>query len=176
MKKIFFVLIVFFSLIVFSKLNTPVLATDDPFCQINYCMSGNHCSEEVCSGENCDYLCNRIPYPDDRETTAGKITNPFLSNELSETTGKGFFQRLLRTGISFTFVIGAVIFLFMLIWGAIRWLSSSGDKAKLETAQKQISSALIGLVILLSVFAIIKLLEQLFGISLLRLTLPTMSN
>jgi len=56
----------------------------------------------------------------------------------------------------------------------VKWLSSSGDKVKLESAQKQISSGLVGLVILLSSFAVIKLIETLFGIDLLNFNLPTL--
>jgi hypothetical protein len=89
-------------------------------------------------------------------------------------SGTEFLSSLLKSGIVLIFVAGGVLFFFILTTGGIKWLSSSGDKAKLESAQKQISSSLVGLVILLSSFAIIKLIEVLFGIDLLNITLPTL--
>lgn len=62
----------------------------------------------------------------------------------------------------------------MMLVGGIGWISGGGDKARLESAQKQITHSLIGLAILFSVFAIIKLVGSLFGIDLLKITLPTL--
>lgn len=103
-----------------------------------------------------------------------KIHNPILPNFLSNLSGAEFLQKMFSVLIRLGFVIGSVIFFYMLTIGAIRWITSSGEKGKLETAQKQITSALVGLVILLLVFAIINLIETLFGISILKLTLPTL--
>lgn len=102
------------------------------------------------------------------------IVNPILPDNLTTMPGTTFLGKFLRTGISLVLIAGTVIFFFILTSGGIRWLSSSGDKANLESAQKQISSGLVGLVILLSSFVIIKLIETLFGIDLLNITLPTL--
>lgn len=57
----------------------------------------------------------------------------------------------------------------MLLLGAITWIGSGGDKAAIEGARGRITQALIGIVVLFSVFAIIKLIEGLFGIKILTL-------
>ena len=101
------------------------------------------------------------------------IYNPALK-ELSNTSGTTFLQNILQLGIRLGFVTGAIIFFFMLISGGIKWISSAGDKTRLEEAQKQITHALIGLAILFSVFAIIRLLNYVFGIDLLQISLPTL--
>ncbi len=108
------------------------------------------------------------------EDVTGKVINPVLPDKLTTMTGSTFLSNFLKTGISLVLITGAVIFFFILTSGGIRWLSSSGDKVKLESAQKQISSGLVGLAILLSSFAVIKLIEVLFGIDLLNVTLPTL--
>lgn len=100
------------------------------------------------------------------------IFNPALPDTLVDLPGETFLQKLLRTGISLVFVAGSVIFLFMILTGAVQWISSGSDKAKLEGAQKQITHALIGLALLLSTFAIIRLLGSIFGIDLLNINLP----
>lgn len=103
-----------------------------------------------------------------------RIINPVLPEDLTNMEGRTFLQNFLNLGINLGFIIGAIIFFFMLTSGAIKWISSSGDKTKLETAQKQITSALTGLAILFCIFAIIKLIETLFGISITKFNLPTL--
>lgn len=96
------------------------------------------------------------------------ITNPVIGN-LGKQTGVSFFQKLLPAAVSLVLVGGAIIFFFMLLIGAIQWISSGGDKQALESARGKISNALIGVVILFASFAIIKLIETFFGVSILTL-------
>jgi hypothetical protein len=69
-------------------------------------------------------------------------------------------------------MIGCCLFLvqllfFMFIWGAVSWILSGGDKAKIESAKGKITSALVGLVLMIATFAIVKLIETFFGINIL---------
>jgi hypothetical protein len=96
------------------------------------------------------------------------ITNPVLG-KLGDLSGQEFFQKLIPALITLALVVGAIVFFFILITGAIQWISSGGDKQKLESARGKITSALIGLIILFAVFAIVKLIEGFFGISILTL-------
>lgn len=99
---------------------------------------------------------------------ASGITNPGIGS-LGENTGVSFFQKLLPSLIGLVLVAGAIIFFFMILIGAIQWISSGGDKASVEAARGRITQALIGIIVLFSVFAIIKLVENFFGISILTL-------
>jgi hypothetical protein len=105
----------------------------------------------------------------------GTISNPALGS-LGNESGTSFLQKFIPAAVTVVFVIGILIFFFMLIFGAIRWISSGGDKTALEGARGTITSALIGLVILFAAFAIIKLIQTFFGISILNLTLPTLAG
>lgn len=51
---------------------------------------------------------------------------------------------------------GALVFAY-LIWGAIKWITSGGDKSKVEEARNKITSAIVGLLILAAVWAIFNL-------------------
>jgi len=102
------------------------------------------------------------------------IKNPVLSNTLSDLSGTAFLQKGLNLVVALILIAGVIYFFFTLISGAIGWISSSGDKTKLEGAQKQITHAFMGLAILLASFAIIKLIETLFGISILNFNVPTL--
>ena len=67
----------------------------------------------------------------------------------------------------------AAVFFFMLVWGGIRWIMSQGDKGNVENARNQITNALIGLAIIFAAWAIMKLIETLFGVSIFNLSIPT---
>ena len=101
------------------------------------------------------------------EVAAEGITNPALN--LPFTTGEGFLQNFLPRFIGIGFVIGALIFLFMMLIGAIQWMASGGDKAAIEAARGRIMNALIGVVILFSLFAVFALVSNFFGINLLQI-------
>jgi len=101
-----------------------------------------------------------------------KLTNPALGPNLQslfafQDPGVSFFQKFFPAAIGIGLVIGIILFLFMMITGAIQWILSGGDKTKLETARSKIGSAIVGLVVLLALFAIIKLVELFFGIDIL---------
>jgi hypothetical protein len=104
----------------------------------------------------------------------GQITNPILGERLKDffnfdDPGATFFNLFFRNLITLTLIIGAIIFFFVLMFGAISWITSGGDKAQIETARGRITAALVGLAILFSIFAIIKVVETFFGTQILTL-------
>lgn len=77
------------------------------------------------------------------------------------------------SGVITVLLIGAaIIALFFLIWGGIRWITSGGDKGKVDSARQTIIASIIGLVVALLAFFIITLVLGLFNLSLTNLTLP----
>lgn len=101
-------------------------------------------------------------------TAAKPITNPAIK-DITNKSGSDFFSDLLPALVTLGFVIGSLIFVFFLITGAITWMTSGGDKSKLESARGRLSSALIGFILLLVVFALIQLIEKFFNINILLL-------
>jgi hypothetical protein len=104
-----------------------------------------------------------------------QITNPAINSTVSDLSGAEFISRILSTLIAVGFIAGAVIFFFMLVTGGIQWMSSGSDKTKLEAAKQRIVNALIGLVILFSVYAVILLIENFFGINIISISLDSLS-
>ncbi len=96
-----------------------------------------------------------------------QITNPALGPDLNKNTGLTFFQQLIPSLVGLAFVVGALVFFFMLLISGIQWVSSGGDKGAIESARGRLAQALIGIVILFSVYALIKLIENFFGVSIL---------
>ncbi len=103
-----------------------------------------------------------------------QLVNPALG-DLGNTDPVVFTGNLLSTAISVLFVAGVVIALFMLLTGGILWITSAGDKGKYETAKSRITQAIIGLFVLLLVFAIINLFGCLLGVNLLQFEIGEMN-
>jgi len=109
------------------------------------------------------------------------ITNPVLGPKLQGFIGHfgdspaAFFQLFLPKLLTLGLIIGVLFFFFVLIIGAIQWISSGGDKNALEEAKHKITNAIIGVVILFSIFAILKLIENFFGISILTLDIGSLA-
>ena len=97
------------------------------------------------------------------------ITNPALNPSLQSKSGVGFFQDLIPRMVGLAFLVGVLIFFFIMITGAIQWITSGGDKAAIEGARGKITNAIVGVVILLSLFALLKVVEDFFGINILAL-------
>lgn len=98
---------------------------------------------------------------------ADKINNPFINSKVGSYTGIEFVQKLVQNLIKAGFVAASLFAFFMLILGAIRYITSGGDKAQTEHGRSQITTAIIGLVIVFSVYAIILLIGYFMGIDLM---------
>lgn len=96
------------------------------------------------------------------------ITNPVLGPAGNQ-GGVQFLQGFIPGLIGLAFVAGTIFFFFMLAIGAIQWISSGGDKQALEAARGRITNALIGIVILFSLFAILDLIHIFFNITIMTL-------
>lgn len=71
--------------------------------------------------------------------------------------------------------VAGLIFFFMLLIGGIQWLTSGGDKGGTEAARGRITAALIGLIIVFAAWAIVTLLEGIFGWNLLNIDFGTIA-
>lgn len=79
--------------------------------------------------------------------------------------------------IRFILLVAFVIAFIMLLIGGIRWILAGGDEKAVAGARNTITAALIGLVIVLVAFAIIKLVETFFGFEIISkgIIIPTVS-
>lgn len=96
------------------------------------------------------------------------MQNKFLA-KLGEGTGVGTTETdlgaLFGTGFSIIVTVAGLFVLFQMIMGALNWINSQGDKEKIQKAQKQITNALIGLVILVMVWVLFfTITGDIFGI------------
>lgn len=106
-------------------------------------------------------------------TTTGQITNPIIKR-LNNYDGITFVSKLIPSLVTLAIIVGVVIFFSNLILGAIQWISSGGDKQGLEAAKSKVTNAIVGLVILFAVFAVLRLIQTFFGITIMALDIGSL--
>ncbi len=75
------------------------------------------------------------------------------------------------------FVMLAVVFaLVYLLYGGIKWITSSGEKTKVEEARNHIIAALIGLIVVILAVFILSVVLAAFGISFTSLKIPVIGS
>ncbi len=77
---------------------------------------------------------------------------------------------IINFGISALFFIGIIVTLVFLIRGGIIWITSGGDKEKLDKARKTIIYAIIGIIVILLSFVIVSTVGSIMGISIFPFT------
>jgi len=68
--------------------------------------------------------------------------------------------------------VGGLAFIIYLVWGGIEYLTSAGDKGRIDDASKKISSAVIGLAILVGSYAVVYFVQGVLKIDLLKPIFP----
>lgn len=113
-------------------------------------------------------------------TVSAQLTNPVVTGELGDdsagaksgATFASYFVSLWSTIIG----LGAIVVLIFFIWGAFEWITSGGDKGKLETARNRITQAVIGLIILVSSYVIIGFIGDVFFDKSFNILQPSLPN
>ncbi len=82
----------------------------------------------------------------------GQISPPPGSGGLNGGDVGTGLSNLFAVGIRLAFVVAGVALLIYLLWGAIDWIMSGGEKESLEKARSKMTNAIIG--ILIMVFAL----------------------
>ena len=75
-------------------------------------------------------------------------------------------SKIIEALIALIFIVAVVIALFFLLWGAVKWIMSGGDKAAVESARGMIVAAVVGLVILFLAFLLLNVLLAFFGVDI----------
>ena len=101
-----------------------------------------------------------------------EITNPAINKIVGTGSGVDILQLFLTNFINIALGAAGIIAFIMLLIGGIQWITAGGDKEAVEKARKRITSALIGLAITFSIFAIIFVVETLFGVSIREFRIP----
>ena len=75
--------------------------------------------------------------------------------------------QVIQAIIRFILLLAFIIAFIMLLVGGIRWILAGGDEKSVEKARNTITAALIGLVVVLVAYAIIRLVEAFFKVQII---------
>lgn len=100
------------------------------------------------------------------------LNRPSLGTQAVGFSNVGSF---INNAITLAFVVAMIIVFVMLVWGAIEWMLSGGDKDAVGKARGKIIHALVGLAILAVAYAILTLVASFLGVSLTNLVIPSPS-
>jgi len=130
------------------------------------CRSEENCPGTIDKSWQCgeNKYCCRLSEPAEQTD----ITNPALL-KFGQGEGADIIAQIIANVLKITFAISGLILLAMLLTGAISWMTGGGDKEALANAQKRITSALVGFVIFMSVFAIINFIAPALGLEFLHI-------
>lgn len=77
------------------------------------------------------------------------------------------FARIISVAVGFLTVAASLWFIMQIFAGAFQWLTSGGEKQSLQNAQKRLTHAVIGLLMVILSFALISIIGMIFGIDIL---------
>lgn len=93
----------------------------------------------------------------------GRFCEELKESENPGTTLESFFSVLL---LFFT-TLGGLMFIIYFVLGCFTWLTSEGEKEKLQRATSQMTNALLGLVILVASYSLIFIVGRILGLDIL---------
>lgn len=95
------------------------------------------------------------------------ITNPVVSGLVGKTEADapGILAKFFSGLVGILLVLATIWAFFNLLLGAFNWISSGGDKSKLESAQQKIIHSIIGLFLVFASWAIFLVLLRFLGLT-----------
>ena len=76
-------------------------------------------------------------------------------------------ENFLSNFIGFLTTLAGLLFLIYFIFAALSWVTSGGDKGKVESARNQMTQAALGLVIVIAAYGITGVVGRVFGLDIL---------
>jgi hypothetical protein len=83
---------------------------------------------------------------------------------------------LILAALNLLMIVAVLFFFLSILLGGIRMILSGGNKDQMDSARRQLVNALIGIVLVFSVWAISSLVEAVFGVSLLNFDIPVVQD
>lgn len=93
------------------------------------------------------------------------IINPVLifAGQGDAAQGMIILSSIISALVGLFLVVGFILAIFHFMFGAIRWVTASGDKTHLQNAQERMTQAVVGLILLAAVWAITTLIYTFLG-------------
>jgi len=93
------------------------------------------------------------------------ICNPVLKNCVSSTNPTQYTNNVLSAVISLFFIVGIIYFMWHIVFAGYHFIGTEGDPKKYETAKNELTYSVLGLIVIFPIFAILKFVGVVLGIS-----------
>lgn len=100
----------------------------------------------------------------------GEFKPPTQAYSEGSTTQTGALENMetfISAIIGFLTALGAILFVVSFVLGALEWITSGGDKGKLEKARNRMLHGAIGMVLIIAAYSLLGLLSGIIGVDFL---------
>jgi len=93
------------------------------------------------------------------------ITNPILKDSSSiSSNSSGYVNNIIQSIVSIFMIVAVVYFIWHFVMAAYHMINSNGDPKKWEESQKSILYSFVGIILVFSLFAILKFVGTVTGV------------
>lgn len=93
------------------------------------------------------------------------ITNPVLKNATTPSTNpKAYFNSVFSAVISIFFLVAIIYYVWHIVFAGYHLIASEGDPKRWDTGKNEMVYATVGLIVVFSIFAILKFVGAVVGI------------
>lgn len=127
--------------------------------------TSNSDMERVCDVNGVCYLTTTTTeVRDNGQVVTTRTSTPLNDTNITPPTGYASdIGGYINSVLTLVILIAALLVFGYLIWGGIQWITSGGDKGKIESARNRIFAAVIGIIILAASFAVAQLVIRFLG-------------
>lgn len=108
-----------------------------------------------------------------------QITNPVLPGALGSggnDTGPAALGSIISSLVGVFLILSFMAALLYMLLGGFDWITSGGDKAKLQSARDKITNSLVGLVVVGASWAVMMIVSNFMGIDFPNLPVPVIGT
>jgi hypothetical protein len=87
--------------------------------------------------------------------------------DASGAAAAGNLEKFISNAIGALTLIGGLFFIFYFVMGALNWITSGGEKGKIDKARDQMVQAVMGMVVIVISYALIGVIGTFLGLDLL---------
>ncbi len=107
---------------------------------------------------------------------AQQIGNPVLDQTVYNPTDPlNTTAKVISTFVGVMLTLSIIYFFTYVIFAGFNFMTSEGDKNKLETAKNQLSYALLGFAVIVCLFGILRLISTITGVDMINIKIPTIN-
>ena len=92
------------------------------------------------------------------------LLEPDCTNSNIATKPINYTNNVIQTVITLFLMVGTIYFIWHVVMSAYHMISSQGDPKKWEEAQKSLTYSVVGIVVIFSIFVILRFIGIVFGI------------